>query len=83
MDAYFLSQPNPSPDQVVDILLCAVEWKKKKRIDVLSGDKLPFVVSSLQRRLSDFNLRQLQQATIGTLESLQIIPPIDIEKSGS
>ena len=84
VDAYFLSQPNPSPDEIVSILLCAVKWKKKKRIDVLSGDKLLVVMSALQDMLSKNILKPstLRYATIGVLESLQVVPLADIEKSG-
>ena len=82
VDAYFRSNPNPSPQQVVDILLRSVMWKKKKKIDVLSGDKLLYVISALRRVLSILNLPQLRLATIGILECLQVVPIADIEKSG-
>ena len=83
VDAYFRNNPNPSPQEVVDILLRTVTWKKKRMIDVLSGDKLLIVMSALQRMLSVFDRRQLRFATIGLLECLLVIPLVDIEKSGS
>ena len=82
VDAYFRSNPSPGPEQLVSILLCAVKWKKRRRIDVLSGDKLLIVMSALQRMLSVFNVPQLRFATIGLLECLQVVPLVDIEKSG-
>ena len=83
VDTYFQSKPNPSPQEVVDILLRTVTWKKKKNIGVLSGDKLHFVVSALKMMLPNLKLSKLRYATVGIMESLQVIPIIDIEKSGS
>ena len=83
VDAYFQSKPNPSPKEVVDILLRTVTWKKKKNIDVLSGDRLLFVMSSLQHMLIDLKVPTLRHATVGIMESLQVIPLVDIEKSGT
>ena len=83
VDAYFRSNPDPSPQEVVDILLLSVMWKKKKKIDVLSGDKLHLVMSALQRMSSILNLSQLLFATVRILECLQVVPLVDIEQSGS
>ena len=82
VDSYFRGNPDPSPEQVGSILQRAVKWKKKKSIDVLTGDKLIFVISSLQRMLPAFSPRELWFATVGTMECLQVISPTDIEKSG-
>ena len=81
--AYFCEDPDPDPEQVVSILQRTAKWKKRKAIDVLAGDNLPFVISSLQRMMPKLNRPQLRHATIGTLECLQVIPLVDIEKSGS
>ena len=83
VDAYFRGNPDPSPLEVADILQRIVKWKKKKKIDVLTGDKPLIVMSSLQRMMPVYNLRQLRSSTVGTLECLQVISPTDIAKSGS
>ena len=83
VDAYFRENPDSDPEQVISILQRTVKWKKKKAIDVLTGDNLPIVMSSLQRMLPKLNRPQLRHAAIGTLECLQVIPLVDIEKSGS
>ena len=83
VDAYFLSEPNPSPGEVVNILERTVKWKKDHKIDVLTGDKLHFVMSSLRSMLFTLNTEQLHNATMRTLMCLQVIPLADIERSGS
>ena len=82
VDKCFRSKPKLCPDQIVSILLRVVKWKKKIQVNILSSNNLLFVTSSLQRMLDGFNLSQLEFATVGTLECLQVIPPVDIEKSG-
>ena len=82
VDAYFHSKPDPSPQEVVEILLRTVTWKKKKKIDVLSGDNLLIVMSSLRRLMSAFSSAQLRYATIGILDILQVVPLVGIESSG-
>ena len=83
VDAYFRSKPDPTPEQVVDILQRTVTFKKKKNIDVLYGDRLLIVLSSLHRVLSDLKLSKLRHATVGIMGSLQVIPLDDIDKSGT
>ena len=81
VDAYFQSKPDSNPDQLVDILQRTKSWKKKKNIDVLSGDNLHFVMSALT--VPGLKLPTLRLTTSGILESLQVIPIVDIEKSGT
>ena len=83
VDAYFCENPDPNPEQVVGILQRTVKWKKKKAIDVLTGENLPIVISSLQRMLPKLNRQQLRHATIGTVECLQVISSTGSGKSGS
>ena len=83
VDAYFLSEPNPSPDETVKILERTVKWKKNHKIDVLTGEKLHFVMSSLQSILFTLNREQLHNATVRTLMCLQVVPLADVERSGS
>ena len=83
VDTYFLEKTDLSLEDVISILLCAVNWKKKKSIDVLTGDKLGIIMSSLQRELSNPNKHQLRHSTVGIMECLQVISPTDIEESGS
>ena len=83
VDDYFLSEPNPSPEEVVQILQRTVKWKKNHKIDVLTGDKLSFVMSSLESMLFQLTTEQLHNATVRTLMCMQVIPLADIERSGS
>ena len=83
VDTYFLEKTDLSLEDVISILLCAVNWKKKKSIDVLTGDKLGIIMSSLQRELSNPNKHQLRHSTVGIMECLQVISPTDIEESGA
>ena len=82
VDAFFHQNPNPSAQEIVDILLRNTTWKKKKKIEVLTGNKLPFIMFKLQSMMSVFNCLQLRNATVGILESLQVVSPNDIETSG-
>ena len=82
VNTYFREHPDPNPQEIADILQRTVKWKKKRKIDMLIGDKLLIVISSLRRIMPVFNLSQLRNATVGVLDSLQVISPTDIETSG-
>ena len=84
VNAHFRENLDPTPQEIANILQLTVYWKKKKRIDMLAGNNLFVVMSSVQRMLPMFNLPQLRNVTVGVLDSLQVISSRDdMEKSGS
>ena len=82
VDDFFRNKPELNAHEIVNIFLRAVQWKKKKRIDVLIGDKLSFVTDSLLRIVSKLDGRQTTQITMATVNGLQSIAPASINTSG-
>ena len=82
VDEFFRQQPELNSHEIVNIFLRAVQWKKKKGIDVLGGDKLSFVTESIMHMMSKLDGRQLTQTAMATVNGLQVIASIDIQMSG-
>ena len=67
---------------IVNIFLRAVQWKKRKRVDVLGGDKLSYVTEHLVQLASKMDGGQLMQTAMATVNSLQATTPANIHASG-
>ena len=82
VDDFFRKKPELNAHEIVNIFLRAVQWKKKKRIDVLVGDKLSFLTDSVSRIVSKLDGRQLTQTAMAAVNGLQSIEPKNILSSG-
>ena len=82
VDEFFRQQPELSSPEIVSIFLRAVQWKKKKGIDVLGDDKLSFVTERLWQMMSKLDGRQFTQTAMATVNGLQAISPTNIHMSG-
>ena len=82
VDEFFRNKPELNPKEITNIFLRAVQWKKKKRIDVLGGDKLSFLTGRLQCIVSELGGRQLTQTAMATINGLQAIAPTNVQTSG-
>ena len=82
VDEFFRKKTKLSSFEIVSIFLRAVQWKKKKRIDVLGGDKLSYLSQSLLPLISKMDGRQLTQASMATVNGLQATSATNIHTSG-
>ena len=82
VDEIFRHKPELNSNVIVNIFLRAVQWKKKKRIDVLGGDKLSFLTESILHLSSRMDGRQLTRTAMACVNGLQAVAPTNVHMPG-
>ena len=82
VDEFFRQKPALTSYEIINIFLRAVQWKKKKRIDVLGGEKLSLVVKNIWHLIPTLNGKQLTKTAMATINGLQAIASTNTYMSG-